>query len=30
MKRLCLEQRFTADLAKFATIVKEAHIPAQA
>jgi hypothetical protein len=23
------EQRFTADLAKFAKIVKEAHIPAQ-
>jgi hypothetical protein len=29
MKRLCLAQRFTADLAKFAKIVKEAHIPAQ-
>ena len=29
MKRLCLDQRFKADLAKFAKIVKEAHIPAQ-
>jgi hypothetical protein len=29
MKRLCLAQRFKADLAKFAKIVKEAHIPAQ-
>jgi hypothetical protein len=29
MKRLCLVQRFKDDLAKFAKIVKEAHIPAQ-